>query len=160
VVREPLRTELKIVGPKATFTPQLITSLVLIVIGGLVRGWCYRALGSYFTFEVAIRPNHKLITTGPYAIVRHPSYVALWFTVLGTIGYIYSSRTWFHDSIIQQAGLVAKFCQFAYMMWAASWCILITARTAREDKVMAEAFGAEWVAWSQRVRWMFLPGVY
>jgi len=30
-----------------------------------------------FTFEMSIRKNHKLITSGPYAIVRHPSYVGV-----------------------------------------------------------------------------------
>ncbi|CAF4350854.1 unnamed protein product, partial [Rotaria sordida] len=31
-------------------------------------------LGAFFTFELTIRSTHKLIKTGPYAYVRHPSY--------------------------------------------------------------------------------------
>ena len=54
----------------------LVGTLVTIL-GGLIRYKCYRALGRMFTFEMSIRKNHKLITSGPYAIVRHPSYVGV-----------------------------------------------------------------------------------
>ena len=55
----------------------------MTILGGLIRYTCYRALGRMFTFEMSIRRNHKLIMSGPYAIVRHPSYVGSILVVSG-----------------------------------------------------------------------------
>ncbi|CAA7269166.1 unnamed protein product [Cyclocybe aegerita] len=40
----------------------------------LIRRRCYHVLGRMFTFELTIRKNHWLITSGLYAYVRHSSY--------------------------------------------------------------------------------------
>ena len=40
-------------------------------------------MGSLFTFETSIRKGHTLITSGPYAIVRHPSYAGFTLVVIG-----------------------------------------------------------------------------
>jgi len=46
--------------------------------GGLgLRWWSQNQLGRLFTFEVGIRKGHKLVQSGPYAILRHPSYTGL-----------------------------------------------------------------------------------
>ncbi|SPO38694.1 uncharacterized protein PSFLO_04173 [Pseudozyma flocculosa] len=45
--------------------------------GGWLRLRCYRELGRFFTFAIGIRKEHKVIQTGPYRYVRHPSYTAL-----------------------------------------------------------------------------------
>ncbi len=46
--------------------------------GGLgLRWWSQNELGRLFTFEVGIRKGHKLVQSGPYAMLRHPSYTGL-----------------------------------------------------------------------------------
>lgn len=52
----------------------LVVGVLSTVLGGILRKWCYDALGKLFTFERSIMPKHELITDGPYAWVRHPSY--------------------------------------------------------------------------------------
>lgn len=43
----------------------------LIISGALLRQWCFRTLGSLFTFEIGIvQDRHRLVDTGPYAFVR------------------------------------------------------------------------------------------
>ena len=64
---------------------------LMTILGGLIRYTCYRALGRMFTFEMSIRRNHKLITSGPYAIVRHPSYVGS-ILVIGGMMLIHGSK--------------------------------------------------------------------
>ncbi|OAX34700.1 ICMT-domain-containing protein, partial [Rhizopogon vinicolor AM-OR11-026] len=59
-------------------TPALIAGCCMCVIGAAVRSHCYRTLGRLFTFELSIRQDHKLVTSGPYSIVRHPSYTGVW----------------------------------------------------------------------------------
>ncbi len=41
--------------------------------GCLLRSWCFNTLKEYFTFNVTIQKDHKLITTGPYSLLIHPS---------------------------------------------------------------------------------------
>ena len=48
-----------------------------------LRWWSQRELGSMFTFEVGIRKDHRLVESGPYAVLRHPSYTGL---LLGIVG--------------------------------------------------------------------------
>jgi protein-S-isoprenylcysteine O-methyltransferase Ste14 len=54
-----------------------ICEIVLIcsLIGGyLLRITCFKQLGLLFTFGLGIREDHKLVTTGPYKYLIHPSY--------------------------------------------------------------------------------------
>jgi protein-S-isoprenylcysteine O-methyltransferase len=52
--------------------------------GGLAFRWyAIIHLGRFFTVNVAIAPDHRLIDTGPYRFVRHPSYAGLLTAFLG-----------------------------------------------------------------------------
>ena len=51
-----------------------ITGLVLFVAGLIMRWIAIIHLGRFFTVNVAIAKDHKLITSGPYRFLRHPSY--------------------------------------------------------------------------------------
>jgi protein-S-isoprenylcysteine O-methyltransferase len=48
--------------------------LGLIVVGIAVRQWAIHTLGRLFARRVRIQEAHTLITSGPYRVVRHPSY--------------------------------------------------------------------------------------
>ena len=50
------------------------TGMVLVVLGSLLRRYCWRTLGQYFTGDVQVRAEQPVIRTGPYRLVRHPSY--------------------------------------------------------------------------------------
>ena len=100
--------------------------------------WSRYALGSnYFPstgFGVQLFANHQLITSGPYAIVRHPMYVGL---ILGAFGSMLIYFTW------------TTLC-FA--------CIapFFTVRARREEAALAEEFGDLWQAYCNRVP-AFIP---
>jgi protein-S-isoprenylcysteine O-methyltransferase Ste14 len=66
-------------------SPLFLFGTLLTGLGGYIRYRCYRALGRLFTFEMSIRSDHKLITDGPYSIVRHPGYTGILFTITGII---------------------------------------------------------------------------
>ena len=66
--------------PTATsfyLSPIYILGSFLLYAGTILRVFCYHTLGRHFTFELAFKKDHKLITNGPYAFVRHPSYLGL-----------------------------------------------------------------------------------
>lgn len=52
--------------------------------GIIMRVWSFRTLGRYFTYSVQTSEDQPVITTGPYRVVRHPSYVGLLLVVVGT----------------------------------------------------------------------------
>lgn len=57
---------------RTSFTFAVVS--VVAAISAYIRYICYTKLGPLYTFEVSIQPGHKLVTTGPYAYVRHPAY--------------------------------------------------------------------------------------
>ena len=45
--------------------------------------WAMSTLGVRWTFRVLVLPGHSLIERGPYALIRHPNYVAVIGELLG-----------------------------------------------------------------------------
>ncbi len=41
-----------------------------------LKFWSVRALSGFWSAEIEIREDHRLVTTGPYAFLRHPAYLA------------------------------------------------------------------------------------
>ncbi|MFN2635429.1 MAG: isoprenylcysteine carboxylmethyltransferase family protein [Gemmatimonadaceae bacterium] len=56
--------------------PLFIAGLLMIVLGSLLRRYCWRTLGEYFTGDVQARADQPVIMSGPYKLIRHPSYTA------------------------------------------------------------------------------------
>src|SRR3954468_20971331 len=50
--------------------------VTMILLGSLLRRYCWRTLGEYFTGDVQARAGQPVIRSGPYRLVRHPSYTA------------------------------------------------------------------------------------
>jgi len=61
----------------------LILGIVLIVAGLAVRWTAILTLRKYFTVDVAIREDHKVVMTGLYRYVRHPAYLGSLLSFLG-----------------------------------------------------------------------------
>jgi protein-S-isoprenylcysteine O-methyltransferase Ste14 len=51
--------------------------VVLLTTGGALRIWPVSVLGRRFSGLVAIQPGHKLVASGVYGFIRHPSYLGL-----------------------------------------------------------------------------------
>jgi protein-S-isoprenylcysteine O-methyltransferase Ste14 len=46
--------------------------------------WARRHLGEYWSGAITLKEGHRLIRSGPYALVRHPIYSGIIFATLGT----------------------------------------------------------------------------
>jgi protein-S-isoprenylcysteine O-methyltransferase Ste14 len=55
----------------------------LVALGVALRWWAARTLGRYFTRSVMIREGHRVITAGPYRVVRHPGYAGVLVSLVG-----------------------------------------------------------------------------
>src|ERR1700691_1617511 len=60
-----------------------LIGIVFMWTGIAFRYYAMRALGRYFTFDVATVLGQNVIEAGPYRYIRHPSYTGGIITVLG-----------------------------------------------------------------------------
>jgi len=60
-----------------------VVGLALMVAGLLLRWWAVAHLGRFFTVNVAVASDHRVVDTGPYRLIRHPSYTGILLTCLG-----------------------------------------------------------------------------
>jgi protein-S-isoprenylcysteine O-methyltransferase Ste14 len=57
--------------------------MVILVAGLVLRGWSIMTLGEYFTGAVAVSADQRVVTVGPYRVLRHPSYTGLLLALAG-----------------------------------------------------------------------------
>ncbi|KAJ7171446.1 hypothetical protein C8R46DRAFT_1088409 [Mycena filopes] len=139
-------------------TPLFLTGVLLTLLGAALRVYCYRTLHTFFTFELSLQREHRLITTGPYAIVRHPSYTGALLAGLGVAASTLAPGAW---ALECTGGLLTG--RRVAVIWAVGLvgaCVGIRTRMGKEDRMLKERFGREWEAWAARVPCWILPGVY
>lgn len=64
-------------------THQYVVAITLLAVGLVLRWTAILTLGRFFTVDVAIHSDHRLVDTGLYGVVRHPSYTGMLLTFLG-----------------------------------------------------------------------------
>jgi protein-S-isoprenylcysteine O-methyltransferase Ste14 len=61
------------------------TGVVTAVAGIAFRWYAIRSLGQFFGLRVQTRPDQFVVDTGPYRLVRHPSYTGGLMTIFGVL---------------------------------------------------------------------------
>jgi len=140
-------------------TPIFLVGFFLTLCGACVRWFSYRALGPLFTFEVSIHDQHKLITTGPYSIVRHPSYIGSVCVYTGILLCVFGSGSWIYECGWWDLVSVKIFAMFVTAI-SASFVSLLLSRMGAEDKMMQKEFGPQWDAWAKNVPYKLVPGIF
>ncbi len=107
-------------------------------IGGALRLAPVFVLGRRFSGLVAIQPGHRLVTTGLYGVIRHPSYLGLFLLALG----------W-----------ALAFRSGVGVIIAVLMLIVVLARIDAEERLLSETFGAEYDAYLTRT-WRLVPYIY
>ncbi|KAI0778701.1 hypothetical protein BD413DRAFT_601399 [Trametes elegans] len=145
---------------------------VLVLAAGAVRAWTYRTLGRFFRWELSVQHDHRLVTTGPYAYVRHPSYVASTLVSYGNLLLLSGPGTYFTEAGIGRStgGKVVAGAIAAYLLWLHALgehfftvpyhAHLIVGRVEKEDEVMKQQFGDEWGAWAKKTPYKLIPYIY
>jgi protein-S-isoprenylcysteine O-methyltransferase Ste14 len=110
----------------------------LFIGGGMLRLWPVFVLGRRFSGLVAIQPGHTLVTTGIYAVIRHPSYLGL---------------------LINALGWALAFRSVAGVLLTALTIVPIVARIGAEETLLRSQFGADYDAYRSRTS-RLVPGIY
>lgn len=113
-----------------------VVGALLALTGALLSAWSKRSLGRLFSVHLGVQAEHRLITRGPYAIVRHPMY-------LGIIDYIFGSALVFND-----AGLLVLTLAFI---------VFFLVQLRHEEAIFARHFGAEYRRYQEQVPALFPP---
>jgi protein-S-isoprenylcysteine O-methyltransferase Ste14 len=56
---------------------------IIIAAGVALRLWAVVVLGRYFRLTVTVEKDQPVVTTGPYRVLRHPSYAGMLVTLVG-----------------------------------------------------------------------------
>ena len=134
--------------------------LTLMVLGTLIRLMTYRYMGRFFRAEISIQKDHELIVSGPYSVVRHPSYTGgilvnvggfLWQLTKGS--WIIESGLW--NTVLGRLLVVAYFGTIHIFI-----TFFALARMSKEDMALRNQFGKKWDDWAKRVPYAIFPGIY
>lgn len=112
-----------------------VLAAVLAMASVLFAGAALRALDKQWSLTARVRDDHELIRHGPFAVVRHPIYTALFGLLLATA---ISLAVW-----------------WALPMAAAVYLLGSYWRTAREERLLSEMFGAGYADYRAQVPRLF-----
>jgi|WetSurMetagenome_2_1015567.scaffolds.fasta_scaffold80502_2 protein-S-isoprenylcysteine O-methyltransferase Ste14 len=113
--------------------------LVAIVTGIMIRFIAIRTLGRFFTVDVAILKDHKLVNKGIYKYIRHPSYTG---SLISFFGMGLSLNNWISLIVIFIPVLIS-----------------FISRMNIEEKLLHEKLGSEYDEYLKRTK-RLLPLVY
>jgi protein-S-isoprenylcysteine O-methyltransferase len=111
----------------------------LFAAGTALRWWAVVHLGRFFSVDVALACDHQVVETGPYRVVRHPSYTGLLLQCAGL-------------------GIVLGTALSLFVIMVPSFLVLFH-RIRVEERVLLANFGKDYAAYTRRTR-RLLPGVF
>ncbi len=103
-----------------------LAGLALVLWGRLTLGRMYNVS---YSFDVQLYADHRLVTHGPFAIVRHPMYLGI---LLAGLGGVLLYRTW-------------------TLVFIAANFLGLLVRARREERALAAEFGEAWQRYCRRV---------
>ena len=113
--------------------------LILFLIGYIFMIWGPLHLGKQFSFLISTQKEHKLITDGPFKIIRHPRYSGIIFWIFGF-------------------ALVFPCILSLILASIMSSCILY--RIPKEEKTLHEVFKEDWENFCKRTPKKLIPFIY
>jgi len=142
--------------------PTLVWVGCLISISGsLFRLWGRRSLGpKLFTWEVSIRPGHKLLTQGPYSLVRHPAYTGNLVLVTGQFILLAAENTYMKECVRPTFPWIFWMCYIFMGAWMAMVVGSSLNRVKTEDALLKKEFGVEWEEWARRTKYRIIVGIF
>jgi len=115
----------------------LIAAIVIAILSLWLSIAAIRTLGKQWTYVARVIEGHRLITEGPYNLVRNPIYLAMFGALVAT-GLVFSKWWAFFPAVV--------------VFLIGTWI-----RIRSEEKLLCATFGQEWTDYTRRAPAMF-PG--
>ncbi len=113
--------------------------LGLLLLGLLLRWWSIIHLGRFFTVDVVIAADHRVVDSGPYRLIRHPSYTG---------------------ALLIIAGVALCFGNFvSALVLSIPNVALLMQRVRIEETALSQGLGEPYRAYISRTK-RLIPGVY
>lgn len=133
----PQRIVLDPLGTIALVEAGLVAVLMASAVG--LFAWATLTMGRNWSLVARTRDDHALVTSGAFAYVRHPIYVALFLLMLALAIALGHAR--------QLAVAIPLYAVATYL------------RTVEEERLLRGSFGGAYDAYARRVK-RFVPGVF
>lgn len=96
-------------------------------------------LGKYYSIDVNVKSDHKLITSGIYKIIRHPTYLA-------SMLYLIAQQIYIPNKI----GLISSIIAYG---------LLLFIRIPKEEKLLINTFGEKYIKYINET-YNIIPFIY
>jgi len=116
-----------------------VVALVVIVLGVGIRVWAATTLVKYYTTTLMMSEGQKVVTSGPYTLVRHPGY-------LGEI------MIWTGFAVVSSNLTL-------FFLMPAMFVAVYLYRISAEEKMLVKELGDDYVRYQHRTR-RLIPSVY
>jgi len=111
----------------------------MIICGVALRLWAIHELERFFRIVVTIQPDHRVVDTGPYSRIRHPSYTGLLLALAGAGVALDNWLSLLALTVLPLAGILV--------------------RIRVEESALVAALGDSYVAYEARTD-QLIPGVW
>lgn len=125
-------------GPIPRDGPSAYAGLTLFAAGISLQAAAMRTLGGFYTARLGRQPGHRLVTSGPYRLIRHPGYLSYLLSMTG-IGLALSSLI----------GLGLLVLVTPFLLW----------RINREEEMLVAEFGEKYRTYMTLTK-RLIPSVY
>lgn len=119
--------------------PVMVLGLLVVLAGAALRIASIRTMRRHFSYELRVESGARIVDTGPYRILRHPSYLGILLIAVGAP--LALSSAW--GVAVAAVAMVA----------------MIVVRIRSEEAVLRAAFGAAYDAYASRT-WRVVPFVW
>jgi len=106
--------------------------IALMLAGIALRQWSIRVLGRFFSTKVQVTSDQRIVTSGPYSVIRHPSYSGALLTLLGL-------------------GLSAKTCAGTLVILVL-FGLVYGYRISIEENLLKAEFGQEYAEYAKKTK--------
>ncbi|KAJ3477854.1 hypothetical protein NLI96_g10177 [Meripilus lineatus] len=140
-------------------TTPFLVGWALVWVAVDLRKRCYRELGPFFTINMQTKSDQRLVTTGPYSIVRHPSYTAAEILYVGAfLANFCQGSLW--TTYVRDSAWSAPMIAVWAMLYGIVPLGFFLRRMPIEDAMLREAWPHAWATWSIQTPYKMIPFVY
>jgi protein-S-isoprenylcysteine O-methyltransferase Ste14 len=155
--------------PVSLFSPSLLwaVGMTIAIAGGMLRKAAFRALGDIWANEPAVLKEHRLVTTGPYTVTRHPACTGILSLMWGSTLALAAPGSWarevFWKHAMESQNTPTPWMRILAVAMLAGQPVVVIAiiMTVRQEEVMLKRwYEKQWNKWAAETPWLLIPWIY